>query len=496
MDKNKLKRSLGLKEGITLTTGCVVGVGIFTVGSNTVGIMGSGVILCTLIALLICVMPAMMYGEMGAALPYAGGTYQYAKRAINRPIASIAAWQYMVAVIATVAGESLAFSNYLSYIFKAAGAQTTPDSRILAIILMAFFIFINVRGVKVSGRVQNGFMAFFWAASLIWLIYMAHNLDLSHYLPSAMVAIPGIRDWLMCIVYIWWCFAGFETAVGMGGEIRFPQINIPRILILSPFLVFAINAIFQFFLVGLVPTEMLSALAEAEAPYAEGLTIAGFVGFPLVFLCIAITFGGDLSTMNPGVAGPARYMFEMGTDNVFPPVLGRVHKKWKTPYVAVIVVGIVALVLILTGSITIIAEVSVASVFWCYIIGFISFIALRIKEPDLKRPYKAKAGIPGAVISIALYIVMVCAVGLYYFLLSLCIVAVCLIVYFLYSRTHVPDAATAQAEWDKESAAYEEDIPTPEEKKKLDREFRIWRTVIIVILAIVAVVWIAAFAIQ
>ena len=69
-----LKRSFGLCEAITITAGSVIGVGLFTVGSNVVGTLGAAVILATLVALVISVYPAMLYAEMGAALPYAGGT--------------------------------------------------------------------------------------------------------------------------------------------------------------------------------------------------------------------------------------------------------------------------------------------------------------------------------------------------------------------------------------------------------------------------------------
>ena len=80
----------------------VVGVGLFTTGAQCVGVMGAGVILLTFIGLLICILPALMYAEMGAALPNAGGTYNYAKRAISVPVANISAWHYLIALIATV----------------------------------------------------------------------------------------------------------------------------------------------------------------------------------------------------------------------------------------------------------------------------------------------------------------------------------------------------------------------------------------------------------
>ena len=75
---NTLKRTFGMKEAVTITVGTVVGVGLFTTGANVVGGLGPAVILATFVAMLISIYPALLYAEMGAALPYAGGTYQYA----------------------------------------------------------------------------------------------------------------------------------------------------------------------------------------------------------------------------------------------------------------------------------------------------------------------------------------------------------------------------------------------------------------------------------
>ena len=313
-----LNRQLGMREGITITTGTVIGVGLFTTGANCVGIMGAGIILLTFIGLLICILPALMYAEMGAALPYAGGTYNYAKRAISLPVANISAWHYLMALIACCSTESLAFSNYFSWIFKGMGMEVAIDNRIIAAVLMFLFVFINYRGVKLSGRWQNAFVFFFWSVSAVWMLVMIHNIDFSNYLPETLTTFPGFKAWVEILTWIWWCYAGFETCVGMGGEIKYPQINIPRALFLAPFVIFIVNALFQWFLAGLVPAASHSALAEAAAPYAEGLQMAGYMGFPIVLLCIGVAFGGDFSTMNPGIEAPSRYIYQMGQDGCLP----------------------------------------------------------------------------------------------------------------------------------------------------------------------------------
>ena len=95
-----LKRSFGMREAVTITAGSVIGVGLFTVGSNIVGLMGPSVIFATIVALLISVYPALLYAEMGAALPYAGGTYQFASVGIGRAAGVLAGWNFIISLVA------------------------------------------------------------------------------------------------------------------------------------------------------------------------------------------------------------------------------------------------------------------------------------------------------------------------------------------------------------------------------------------------------------
>lgn len=488
-----LNRELGMKEGISITTGTVIGVGLFTTGAQCVGIMGGGIILLTFISLLTCILPALMYAEMGAALPYAGGTYNYAKRAINVPVANISAWHYLIALIAMCSTESLAFSNYFSWIFKGMGTSVNIDNRIIAAVLMFFFVFINYKGVKVSGKWQNAFVYFFWSVSAVWMLYMIHNVDLGNFVPAQLATFPGFKSWVEVLTWIWWCYAGFETCVGMGGEIKHPQINIPRALFLSPFIIFVVNALFQWFLAGLVPLASQSALAASVAPYAEGLEKAGYMGFPIVLLCIGIAFGGDFSTLNPGVEVPARYLYQMGLDGCLPNFFGKLHPKYRTPYMAILFVGIVAFLLILTNSINFVAQINICSLFWCYIIGFISFGELRRKEPNLKRPYKAPCPKFAVVSSILVYALMCWSCGWEHVGISFIITGCSLLFYFLYSRKRSLSVEQIKEIQEKEALELDEDMPTPEEKVKMDTEYKRWKVVVAALTVVTVALYVISF---
>ena len=132
MEKNTnvqtLNRSLGLSECVTITAGAVIGVGLFTVGSQIVGLMGGTVIIASLIAFILILFPCAMYGEMGAALPLAGGTYSFAKRAVNYPVAVFESWNYTLAQVGIGASESMAFSNYFTRLLSALGLDVPIDN--------------------------------------------------------------------------------------------------------------------------------------------------------------------------------------------------------------------------------------------------------------------------------------------------------------------------------------------------------------------------------
>ena len=104
------KRCFGLRESLTITTCTVIGVGLFTVWANAAGALGPSVIWASLLALGASVYPALLYGEMGAALPFSGGSYQYASFGLGRAFGMLAGWNFAISMVAVASGEALAFS--------------------------------------------------------------------------------------------------------------------------------------------------------------------------------------------------------------------------------------------------------------------------------------------------------------------------------------------------------------------------------------------------
>ncbi|MCT2875810.1 APC family permease [Limosilactobacillus fermentum] len=477
----QMTRVLGLKESISMTVGTVVGVGLFTSGSAQIGHVGPWIIVFTFLSLLVSIWPALIYAEMSASLPLAGGTYNFAKRGLNRLWANLAGWHYIVSVVAICSGETLAFANYFKILIEQFGISAAwIDSRLIAILLIIFFLVLNFRGIEQSGKAQTLFMFFFWGCSILWFLYMIPKVHLAYFGGFAMDKLPSFKELMYIFGLIWWCYTGFETSVSMGSEVKYPQYTLPRSLKLSVFLVFAVNAAFQWFLVGIVSHRFYGQLAQATAPYANGLQLAGLAGFPIILLCIGIAFGGDLSTINPGIAAPARYIYTMAEDGALPSFLGKIHPKYKTPSVAIILVGIINIILIATGSIDYIASVSLISLAICYMIGCLAYMGLRKRYPTLKRPYVAPHGAFGAYFTIVIYTLMLIYADRLALATAGILTIVCLIFYFLYTKKRSGLDVPLQDE----IGVVEE--PNSVQKAKIDKQYLVWKwaTIIVTIIAL------------
>lgn len=470
-----LRRSFGMREAVTITAGSVIGVGLFTVGSNIVGTMGPSVIWATLVALLISVYPALLYAEMGAALPYAGGTYQFASLGIGRAAGVLAGWNFIISLVAVTGGEALAFSYYFKTLFAAFGCTLPFSDVAIAVVVTLGFIVANVCGVKIAGRLQNGFMFFFWGVAVIWFLTMIPNINLPSFVQApSFLPKDGQMSFAASVCMIWWCFAGFEACVAMGEEIKYPRVNIPRALFLAPFVVFAVNALFQWFLVAITPVESLASLATAQAPYADAMKAAGILGLPLALLAAGVAFGGDFSTMNAAIATIPRYLFTMARDGVMPRVFAKTNR-YQTPHVAIITLGLLTIGLIATDSLIYIASLSLFADLLYYVIGILAAWALRRRHPKLERPYKAPLVAVGAPVSAVIYLYMMTELDTNAFVTGVvwCVLGIAI---YAFCRKKYGDKTDATPTLTQTGAL---DLPTdPAEIAAMNREYRLWIAIV------------------
>ncbi len=474
----KLTRAFGMREAVTMSVGNVMGVGLFVTGANAVGFMGADIIFATLAAFFLTIYPAQLYAEMSSALPYAGGTYKYASFGLGRFFGFLAGWNYVIAIICVAAAEAFAFSFYFKTLFLAFDITIPISDTVIAGACIVVFTISNVIGTDLTGKLQNAFMYFFWGVAIVWFIMMMPHVQLPHFVQKPEFLDMEGPGFIACVAMVWWCFAGFDACVSMGEEIKHPHINMPRALIITPLVVFALNALFQWFLVAIVPVDKLASIATATAPYADAMIAAGILGIPMATLAAGIAFGGGLSTMNSCVAAPPRYLYAMARDGMLPQVFCKLHPKYKTPHVAIIALGLLAFALVSTNSIHYVAFLSLFTDLFYYVIGIAAALGLRKKYPNLIRPYKAKAVMLGVPVFIALYVLMMTQLDMTATVSGLVWSLVGLLIYLFYGRYHAKDAvdiSTLQAECD---------APSKEEEVKMHKEYKLWLRIITVMFVI------------
>jgi Amino acid transporters len=474
LEARVLKREIGLPECVTIIAGAVIGVGLFTVGSAQVGIWGTSIIFAALISVVITVFPSALYGELASALPLAGGTYAYAKRAINYPVGIFVSWNYTIAQISIAVAEGLAFANYLNLLIHACGGpENALDPRFSGSVLVLIFVVVNFFGIKSAGKAQDFVMYFFWIGSIIWFFVAFKDIDFNNFSPIFSGIPSDIRQGAFGVLMVLWCFFGFETVVGMGAEVKHARITIPRALILSPFIVLAVNTLWWWFLNGITPAATRGQLASAAAPFADATSLAGMGGIAVILLCLIITVGGDCSTMNPLVTGAARYMYLMSNDGSMPKSFGKLHPKYKSPYISVIIIGVISVLMILTNNIILVATMCAYAQITCYVLGYVSFIMLRVKEPNLERPFRVPFGIPIAIAAIVVYCVLAflaydpTAIKWNLGFDALCLIYI--IVHLFIMKHPIPEESKAIDE-----LTMRFDPPTAEEKAALDKQFHRW----------------------
>jgi len=205
---------------------------------------------------------------------------------------------------------------------------------------------------------------------------------------------------------------------------------------------------------------------------------AGILGFPLIMLCLGITIGGNFSTLNPSVAAPARYLFSMAKDGVLPAALGRLHPRFQTPHVAVALMGVIIIGLISTKSIIYIASLSLFADLFYYVIGLVASIFLRVRYPNMPRPFKAPMAIFGAVLSIMVYLVLMSQLDRDAFISGFVWCLLGGVIYFARSGKRAKFGAPVFTEPEAVSVA---------DKKQLDAEFKVWASVVFGLFAVVVV---------
>lgn len=353
----------------------MIGSGIFVLPGIGFSITGPSIYLAFL-ASAICILPAAMSkAELATAMPTSGGTYVYLERTFG-PLAG------------TVGGLGL----FLSILLKAAfsligiGAYFAVFSSFSLTATMLTFLFIivllNILGV---GKVSNFLttILFITMISLVALcIFALPTWDPTNLQP---IMPYGFKGFFSATALVFVSFAGVTKIAAIAEEIKEPEKNIPKGILISLLLVTLIYCCISLILAGNYHYQEISG--EIKPIYRLAYDIGGNVIGTIFAVVAALTM---VNTSNAGILAGSRFPFAMARDNLLPAFLGKLHKRFITPITSIVLSGIIITIVLLTMDVAKIAKLASAFMILAYMAVNLSVIVLRESRAQWYKPnYKS-----------------------------------------------------------------------------------------------------------
>ncbi len=369
-------------------------VAVFALGMTPIVFLIAGVIfVCT----------AATYTEATTMYPEAGGSSSFARRAFNEFWSFFAAWGQMLNYIITVAISAFFVPHYLGVFWEPLGES--PADIVVGILVVVVLGTVNVVGVKESAGL-NVFLALadFLTQVLLVIVGMAlvfspdtltSNVDFGTY--------PTLGDFLIAIPVGMVAYTGIETISNMAEEAKDYGKTIPRGMAAVVAAVVAIYAFLPAVALSAMPVidgETALALSKEEGGYADDPVLGVVANMDLGALQqpAEIYVGVLAATIlfiatNAGLLGVSRLTYSMGQHRQLPEGLRALHPRYRTPYVAIGVFGLVACLTILPGQAEFLGTIYAFGAMLSFTMAHLAVIRLRVIEPDHERPWKGRGEI-------------------------------------------------------------------------------------------------------
>ena len=434
-----MNRVLGTFGLTMLGIGAIVGTGIFVLtGVAAANYSGPALIISFIIAALACGCAALCYAEFAAMVPVAGSAYTYGYVALGEFWAWVIGWdlilEYAFAVSAVAIGWSGYFNNILTnlgLVLPKALTLAPYDGGIVnlpAVLILCVIAFINIHGVRQSATVNNIIVGIKLAVVALFLALGFSHVDAANWVPFMPYGWSGVFAGASIIFF---AYIGFDAVSTAAEEVKNPQKDLPRGIILS-------------LIICTVLYIAVSAVLTGMVPYLEFKTTAAPVAFALQAVgyhwgAAAISVGaicGLTSVLLVMSLGQSRILFVMSRDGLLPRFFGHINKTTKTPVRSSLLVAIVSSILAGLVPIGIVAEMVNIGTLAAFIIVSASVIVLRKKAPDRVRPFRCPCVPLVPILSIlfcGILVIMLPTVTQIRFIVWL---AIGLVIYFGYGYKH------------------------------------------------------------
>lgn len=406
-NKNGLKREMGLFSSVCVLVGCVIGSGIFTTPGKiaaSAGAIGPNM-LAWVIAGVSGVLCALVYAELAPAMPKAGGAYVYIDEAFGHGASFMYGWSMIFGnFLAVIAMMATAFASNFAVLFPGLNLSVTGQ-RMVATVLILILSLVNVIGVKSGSAVQNVFTVAKVAVLVIVIAGGLFALKPENFTTMTTETVEWGNTFSAAVPALT-AFGGYYTLSYMSGEIKNPKRTLPLATIIGMGVVIVINMLLTVACVGSVGFSNLAGSATPVSDTAQ--VVFGSVGATFITLGAMISIFGST---NGALLGMPRVAYAMAENHMMFPFFAKLHPKYKTPYITIIIYAVVAILFVWTGNfmtllmmgtfVSRLGEVAIS----------ISLIVLRKKQPELDRPFKMWGYPITTVLAAVITFILVCHVA-------------------------------------------------------------------------------------
>ncbi len=393
--QGRFKRVLRAREVLTLSFGAMIGWSWVLLTGHWVESAGS---LGTLIAFaaggVAIAFIGLTYSELVAAMPRAGGEHVYTHAALGPGWSFVCTWALLMAYAVVCLFESVALPTAVEYLFPEIRITTlwhVLDAPVhlgfvaIGVGATVVMTWINVIGIRAAAFVQTAITVAILLAGVILFTGAAGNGDWSNAQPLIGIPATGILTVLIMVPAL---MVGFDVLPQSAEEIDLPANRIGWLLIASLVMAVLWYGAISFGVALGLDAEARADATVATADAATALWGGSWAGAAL----IAGGVGGILTSWNAFIICGSRVMFALSESGVLPKAFSRLHPKYRTPWIAIIVLGVLSCISPLFGRVILMWLINAGSmaVVVAYLFVPIAFLVLRRKDPDLPRPFRVR----------------------------------------------------------------------------------------------------------
>jgi APA family basic amino acid/polyamine antiporter len=378
MPKTKLKRELGLFHATTIGVGLILGAGIYVLIGEAAQSAGNATWLAFFISAVVSLLTGLSYAELSSIYPVDAAEYTYTEKSFGRGLAFFIGYLVIFSAIISSATVAVGFAGYFTSLFE------LENLVMIAIIVIIAFSILNYRSIKESAWANIFFTAMEVIGLIIILVLGINKIGNVDYLKMPF-EFDGV---LKSAALVFFAFIGFESVAKLSEECKNPRKTIPKALLLSIMITTVIYVLVAIAAVSIVDWQ---TLAQSKAPLA---TVAASVLGNKAFVALSvIALFSTANTVLISLIAGSRALYGVSKNYRLLKPFSKVHKKRRTPHIAIFAVMAASILFCFIEDIGLIAELTNFTLFLTFAIINLALIASRYKYPDIKRPFKVPVNI-------------------------------------------------------------------------------------------------------